>query len=210
MYINQRRRKMMSLQLIKNEFDGAVSVPGSSKGDGSSKESFSPSLTGDFVLSRFKEVKGNQKYKRDLTSLPECGPIKFTKLSLPYFLNGVSAGSPSNVDDPYTRHLDLTKYLIRYPKSAYYFKVTGYSMVKAGISDKDILVVDTALKPKHKDIIIAKINGEVTVKHIHMEGPHVILFSDISEFHFVTIDKDIKFFIQGVVTTVIRTFNPLR
>lgn len=143
------------------------------------------------------------------SSLKQFGQIKIIGLSLPFFINFVSAGYPSEVDDPFKRHLDLSKYLIRHPKSTYYFKVFGYEMVKAGINPHDLLVVDTALQPKHRDIVIAVLNGQLRLRRLHIDGDEVKLLSANPEFPAITITKDLSFFIQGVITTVIRTFNPL-
>ena len=43
-------------------------------------------------------------------------------------------------------------------------KVAGFSMVKAGIQDGDLLIVDRSIEPVHRKIIIASLNGELTVK----------------------------------------------
>jgi DNA polymerase V len=70
-------------------------------------------------------------------------------------------------------------------------------------------VVDTALNPKHRDIVIAAVNGEFRLRRLHIDGDKVQLLSANPEFPAITITKDVSFFVQGVVTTVIRTFNPL-
>jgi DNA polymerase V len=149
--------------------------------------------------------------KQRITSiyLKQFGRIKIIGLNLPFFINSVSAGYPSHVDDPFKRHLDLSKYLIRHPKSAYYFKVFGHEMVRAGINPHDLLVVDTALKPKHRDIVVAAVNGEFRLRRLHVDVGEIKLLSANPDFPAITITKDMSFFVQGVVTTVIRTFNPL-
>ena len=96
-----------------------------------------------------------------------------------------------------------------YPSTTYYYKVSGYSMVDAGINHKDLLVVDTALKPKHRDIVIAVLNGEFTLKRFYLQGSEIKLLSANPEYPSITVTKEMDFFVQGVVTTIIRTFNPL-
>lgn len=134
---------------------------------------------------------------------------KSPKLKLPFFETSVSAGYPSPVDDPFTRHLDLSRYLVKHPQSTYYFKVVGYSMVNAGINHRDLLVVDTALKPKHRDIIIALLDGEFKLKRFYVEGSQIKLLSANPDYPAIAVSNEMDFFVQGVVTTVIRTFNPL-
>jgi DNA polymerase V len=151
----------------------------------------------------------NKKRKFGISYLNSFGSIKFSKLTLPYFEHFVSAGYPSPIDDPFTRHLDLSRYLIRHPKSTYYYKVSGYAMSNAGINDKDLLVVDTRLQPKHRDIIIALLNGEFILKRLYLEGKQIKLLSANPDYPAINITKEMGYFVQGVVTTVIRTFNPL-
>ncbi len=71
------------------------------------------------------------------------------------------------------------------------------------------MVVDTALKPKHRDVIIAFLNGEFKLKRLHLEDTQVKLLSANPDFPPIIITHTMDFFVQGVVTTVIRTFNPL-
>jgi DNA polymerase V len=202
---------IMMLQRINEEHNYAmISVLGNKMESSFLNEFSKTDLPSCDTLSIFNPATSKQKYDFDSTCLIKFAPIESTDLSLPYFINGVSAGYPSDVDDPYTRHLDLTKYLIRDPESTYYYTATGDSMVEAGITPQDILVVDTALNPKHRDVVMVDINGEQSIKRIHMEGDHVMVFSDLRDIHFVTIDKHIQYSIQGVVTTIIRTFNPIR
>lgn len=156
-----------------------------------------------------KAAQFSKNYKLDKSCLLAFGPCKFNKLYVPYFDIFVPAGYPSNLEDPYKRHLDLGRYLTRSPLSSYYFKVTGYSMINAGIHHNDLLVVDTALKPKHRDIVIAVLNGEFTLKRLCLEESRIILLSANPDFPAITITKEMSYFVQGVVTTVIRTFNPL-
>ena len=135
-----------------------------------------------------------RKPNPDSISLMAFGSFKFVKLKLPYFEHSVSAGYPTSVDDPFTRHLDLSRYLIRHPKSTYYFKVSGYSMTNAGINDKDLLVVDTALRPKHRDIIIAVLNGELMLKRLYLEDAQIKLLSANPAYPPITVTKEMAIF----------------
>lgn len=180
-----------------------------SKGGGQDKFWPLTSSTNDEAHGSLDISIDEQKYKLDPTCLKEFGSIRIIGLSIPFFINFVSAGYPTEVDDPFQRHLDLSKYLIRHPKSTYYFKVVGYSMAKAGINHNDLLVVDTALEPRHRDIVIAVLNGELILRRFHKDGSQIVLSAANPEFPAILITKEMSFFVQGVVTTVIRTFNPL-
>ncbi len=66
------------------------------------------------------------------------------------------------------RNLDLSQYLIKHPAATFFVKVTGNSMIDAGIHDGDILIVDRSLKPVDKKVVIAVVNGELTVRRIRV------------------------------------------
>ncbi len=87
-------------------------------------------------------------------------------LPLPLFSTRIPAGFPSPADDYIESRLDLNEFLIRHPSATFYMRVTGDSMTGAGIYPGDILIVDRAITPRHGNIIIAVLNGEMTVKRL--------------------------------------------
>ncbi len=80
----------------------------------------------------------------------------------------VEAGFPSPADDWVEDRLDLNKHLIKYPAATFFVRVSGYSMTGAGIHPGDILVVDRALEPTDGKVIIAVVDGELTVKRVNL------------------------------------------
>ncbi|MGV8948306.1 MAG: LexA family protein [Candidatus Paracaedibacter sp.] len=199
----------MSYLKTHEENDANKLIAANDRRTDSLKNFYSTCLPSSDALRNFLLLKSKGRYQFHSGSLMEVGLLKFNKLSLPYFEHKVPAGYPSGMEDPFTRHLDLSKYLMMHPKSTYYFKVAGYSMINAGINHKDLLVVDTALKPRHRDVVIAVLNGEFKLNRLYLEGLEIKLLSANPEYPAITITKDMVFFVQGVVTTVIRTFNPL-
>jgi|GEM_PF-73556 len=184
-------------------------IPGKGRREGSLKSFSSNGLPNIDALRGYLPSKSTKKPMLDSSNLRAFGLLKSGNLmNLPYFEHSVSAGYPTNTEDPFTRHLDIGRYLMMYPKTTYYYKVTGYSMVDAGINNGDLLVVDTTLKPKHRDVVIAVLNGEFTLKRFYLEGLEIKLLSANPECPSITITEEMEFFVQGVVTTVIRTFNP--
>ena len=103
-------------------------------------------------------------------------------LKLPLFLARIPAGFPSPADDYLDKNLDLNEYLIKNPSSTFCVRVEGSSMVKAGIHDGDILIVDRSLEPVDKKIVIAVVNGELTVKRIRKVKGKVYLEPESDEF----------------------------
>ena len=109
----------------------------------------------------------------DVENILRCIRHKFYRL--PFFQERISAGFPSPAQNEEGETLDLNELLIRHPSATFFLRVSGNSMIKAGIHDKDILVVDRSLEPVHGKIVIASINGELTVKRLHCAGKRIEL-----------------------------------
>lgn len=92
------------------------------------------------------------------------------EVSVPLFLHGLCAGFPSPADDFLDQSIDLTRLLIRNPPSTFLWRVDGHSMIDAGIFDGDLLVVDRSLKPRHRDIVVAIVHGERSLKRLLLDG----------------------------------------
>src|SRR5690606_22581593 len=85
-------------------------------------------------------------------------------VELPLFVERVACGFPSPAQDYIEDRLDLNRLAVRHPSATYFVKVSGDSMIGAGIGDGDLLVVDRSLDAGHGDIVVAAVAGEFTVK----------------------------------------------
>lgn len=131
--------------------------------------------------------------------------FKFTKkisLHLPLYHSHISAGFPSPAEDE-METLDLNELLIKHPAATFFLKVSGSSMIKAGIHHGDILVIDRSLEPVHGKIVIAVVNGELTVKRLHKIGTKVQLVAENDNYASIDILEGMELHIWGVVTNVI-------
>ncbi|MEI8185422.1 MAG: translesion error-prone DNA polymerase V autoproteolytic subunit [Chlorobiaceae bacterium] len=126
-----------------------------------------------------------------------------TELLLPFAENGVSAGFPSPADDVMELGLDLNKALIPHPAATFYARVKGSSMIDAGISEGDILVIDKSLDPKDGDIAICFIDGEFTVKRISCQDTGLLLMPANEKFQPIRITEENDFLVWGIVTYII-------
>jgi DNA polymerase V len=123
---------------------------------------------------------------------------------LPLFLDAISAGFPSPAEDEIEEKLDLNELLIKHPSATFFLRVAGSSMIKAGIHPNDILIVDRSLEPANGKIVIASVNGELTVKRLRWVGDTIQLVAENDAYPPITInDEEIDFRIWGVVTNVI-------
>ncbi len=121
----------------------------------------------------------------------------------PLFMMPVAAGFPSPAEDYIEGKLDLNKHLIKHPAATFFVKVTGNSMTDAGIHPGDILIVDRALAAVDKNVVIAVVDGELTVKRLRMMGDEVFLFPENDDYTPLRIEEDMNFEVWGVVTNVI-------
>lgn len=130
-------------------------------------------------------------------------PDLTTHYALPIFLGRLPAGFPSPADDHIEGRLDLNRHLIKHPAATFFMRVSGDSMIGAGIHSDDILVVDRSLEPADKDIVIALIDGERTVKRLSKKNGVLRLLPENPNYQPIEITADQSVEIWGVVTNVI-------
>ena len=90
-----------------------------------------------------------------------CPPLR-----LPLAGESVAAGFPSPADDYIDRGIDLNEALIQHPSSTFFLRVSGDSMIGAGIHDGDLLVVDRSLEARPGQIVVAVLDGALTLKRL--------------------------------------------
>lgn len=123
--------------------------------------------------------------------------------ALPLYSCSVAAGFPSPADDHLEDKLDLNAHLIQHPTATFFVRVSGDSMIEAGIFPDDILVVDRSLEPRHGKIVVAAVEGQLTVKRLHRCHNQVQLMPANPKFSAITIANPDDLMIWGVVTTVL-------
>ncbi len=123
--------------------------------------------------------------------------------AIPLYHSCVKAGFPSPADDFIEQYLDLNEFLINCKNSTFFIRVSGSSMINAGIFQDDILIVDRSLKPKKHDVVLAILDNEFTVKRFIKQSGQIILKSENPKYRSIYLQPDAKFEIWGVVTRVI-------
>lgn len=139
------------------------------------------------------------KTKAEVIYMPDLS----TKYRQSLFEAMVPAGFPSPAADYEEDKLDLNKHLIKNPAATFFVRVTGDSMVGAGIHHGDLLVVDRSLEPKDKNVVIAVVEGELTVKRIRIGKKKIALEPENENYSVQQITEDADFQVWGVVTNVI-------
>ncbi len=95
---------------------------------------------------------------------------KGKKARLPLMQAGVAAGFPSPADDYIEKHIDLNDHLIANRAATFLVRARGDSMVNANIHDGNLLIVDRSIEAKDGDIIIAVVEGKLTVKSLRRKA----------------------------------------
>jgi DNA polymerase V len=133
-------------------------------------------------------------------------PITFAKrtsLKLPLFSASVEAGFPSPADDYMERGIDLNEELISNPAATFLVRVKGESMHDAGIRSGDTLIVDKSVTPKDRQIVVAMIDGEFTVKRFRKLNGRIVLEAANFTFKPIEVGEDQELTIWGAVTYII-------
>ena len=125
-------------------------------------------------------------------------------IELPLFLERVACGFPSPAQDYVEQRIDLNELLINHPSATYFVKAAGDSMIEGGISEGDLLVVDSSRKAEHGDIVIAAVDGEFTVKKLQLR-PSVQLNPMNSAYSPIIVGSEDTLDVFGVVTYIIKS-----
>jgi DNA polymerase V len=135
-------------------------------------------------------------------------PDLSTSVLLPLYLSRVCAGFPSPADDYIDQQLDLNRYLIRNPVATFIVRAEGDSMIDAGIYSGDALIVDRSLQARHNSIVIACIDGELTVKKLTYREGKPYLEAANQNYPAIEIRDGDGLIIWGVVTKNIHNLEP--
>jgi repressor LexA len=121
----------------------------------------------------------------------------------------VAAGSPILAQEHIEAHYKLDSALFD-PKPHYLLRVHGMSMKDAGILDGDLVAVHRTPEVRSRQIVVARLEDEVTVKRYRQDGAVVWLLPENSEFEPIQVDLAHQaLVIEGVVVGVIRDGIPL-
>ncbi len=116
----------------------------------------------------------------------------------------VAAGQPILAEENIETHFKIDPNIFN-PKPHYLLRVDGMSMMKIGILDNDIVAVHRTSEIRSRQIVVARINNEVTVKRYSQVGSIVWLHPENDEFSPIKVDLSTQeMMIEGVVVGVIR------
>ena len=117
---------------------------------------------------------------------------------------GISAGFPSPADDFKEIRISLDKELVKNKEATFYARVSGDSMIGAGLNDRDLLVIDRSLNPENGRIVVCLIDGNFTVKRIKKEKGKIYLIPENKKYQPIEIKEENELTIWGIVEYVIK------
>lgn len=112
----------------------------------------------------------------------------------------VAAGFPSPAQDYFDGRIDLNAHLIKDITSTFVVRVTGDSMEGAGISDGDELIVNRALEPKDGSVVVAVLDGELTIKRLRITPTGVVLQAENPKYPDIRVSALSELTVWGVAT----------
>lgn len=162
------------------------------------------------ILKLLKALEEKGKIEKDekhrgiklLSNIKEL--LEKTSLKLPV-LGSIPAGRPVDSEE----HVDTWMYLgedqVLQGKQSFLLKVTGNSMINAGIHEGDIVIVCADLEPRVGDVVVALVDGQSTVKTYMTRNGQVFLQAENPEYENIYPENDLC--LQGVVTGLFRYYK---
>lgn len=154
-------------------------------------------------LGRLRQQQTASQRETDTITGIQAVRMETRRRIIPLMSHTVPAGFPSPADDHVTDSIDLNEHLITHREATFILRVSGWSMVNAGIHDGDEIIVDRALHPSHGNIVVAVVNNELTVKRLHKTATAIRLVPENPEFQDIVIGTEEDLTIWGVVTRVL-------
>lgn len=152
-------------------------------------------------------ARANVRYPFDGMLLPPIRPaIDPPPVRLPLLLDRVPAGFPSPAENYVEGRLDLNDLCVRKPAATFFVRVVGESMRDAGINAGDLLVVDRSLDPRNGSVVVAVLDGYLTVKHFHRRPGGITLRPANAAFPPIEVGEGAELDVWGVVTFGVRRY----
>ena len=119
-------------------------------------------------------------------------------------LGSIQAGFPTPAEEELVDTISLDEYLISNKDATFILKVSGDSMIDAGILEGDLVIVDRSITPKNGDIVIAEVDGEWTIKYLAKSGQKTYLKPGNKNYPPIYPKDELK--IAAVVKAVVRKY----
>ncbi len=125
------------------------------------------------------------------------------RLGIP-LMGYVQAGFPSPAEEELIDTLSLDDYLIQNPDASFLLKVSGDSMIDAGIHEGDLVIIERGAKPRSGDIVLACVDNEWTLKTLRKDGGEVELVPANPRYPVIRPREELT--LGGIVRAVVRRY----
>ena len=126
-----------------------------------------------------------------------------------FYKEAVECGFPSPARDFTEGSIDLNEELIPHPNSTFVVRARGDSMIGSGIYPNDLVIVDRSLKFRNGSVIVAVVDGELSIKILKIQDKQISLSSANKNYSDVLVSEEMDFTIWGVCTYVVHTLSPV-
>ncbi len=116
----------------------------------------------------------------------------------------VAAGSPIMAIENVEGHITIDPTLLRRNDNGFALKVMGDSMINVGIFDDDVVIVSSNKDVRNYDIVVAMLDGEVTVKRFEKRNNEIQLIPENDKYSPIHVENKNEFKIIGKVVGVMR------
>ncbi len=120
-------------------------------------------------------------------------------------LGTIPAGGPVISDEYVMDYFEVGNDLLKKPQGSFALRVSGLSMIDAGILEGDFVIANRDVTAKNNDVVVALVDGSNTVKRYRKDGNHVWLEAANKDYQDIQPGEYLE--IQGVVTAVIRMYQ---
>ena len=133
------------------------------------------------------------------------GRILWDQLMGVKVLGSIQAGLPTAEEETHTDTMNLDEFLVKNHQQTFLLKVSGDSMIDAGIHEGDFVLIERGREPKNHDIIVAEVDGEWTLKYYEKEGSRVRLIPANKKYSPIIPQTELK--TGGVLVAVLRKYK---
>jgi len=138
-----------------------------------------------------KDAKGKLVPKKLFAPIPNFGFVK--------------AGFPTPAEGDLIDTMSFDEFLVNKPEASFILKVSGDSMIEAGIQPGDLVVFEKGKQAKDGDIVVACVDNEWTLKYYMKEKSRVCLVPANKNYKKIYPKESLS--IGGVVVSVVRKYN---
>lgn len=121
--------------------------------------------------------------------------------------NGIAAGFPSPAEDFMIKSIDINSLLIKNKAATFFARARGNSLIKIGIWDNDLLIVDRSIEYADGLIAVCFIDGEFTAKKIKIENKRCWLMPENDDFKPIEVFEDNQLILWGIVTFAVKSLT---